>query len=38
LRRPCEPTLYEGLYHEVLNEPEKDTVVDELLNWLVERS
>lgn len=30
--------LYEGLYHEVLNEPEKDIVVDELLNWLVERS
>jgi acylglycerol lipase len=30
--------LYEGLYHEVLNEPEKDCVIGDLLDWLVERS
>ncbi|HSV38076.1 MAG TPA: lysophospholipase [Nocardioidaceae bacterium] len=26
--------LYDGLYHEILNEPEKDTVIDEILAWL----
>jgi acylglycerol lipase len=26
--------LYEGLYHEVLNEPEKDTVMADLIEWL----
>jgi fermentation-respiration switch protein FrsA (DUF1100 family) len=30
--------LYEGLYHEVLNEPEKDCVIGDLLDWLTERS
>jgi alpha-beta hydrolase superfamily lysophospholipase len=30
--------LYDCLYHEVLNEPEKDTVIGDLLDWLVERS
>lgn len=26
--------LYEGLYHEILNEPEKETVIGDLLGWL----
>ena len=26
--------LYEGLYHEILNEPEKETVLADLLTWL----
>jgi alpha-beta hydrolase superfamily lysophospholipase len=26
--------LYEGLYHEILNEPEKDLVVEDIANWL----
>jgi acylglycerol lipase len=30
--------LYEGLYHEILNEPEKQTVLDDLLSWLDDRS
>ncbi|HEY5476902.1 MAG TPA: lysophospholipase [Tepidiformaceae bacterium] len=30
--------LYDGLYHEVLNEPEKDTVMADLLEWLDARS
>jgi alpha-beta hydrolase superfamily lysophospholipase len=25
---------YDGLYHEVLNEPEKDQVIDDVLAWL----
>jgi acylglycerol lipase len=25
---------YEGLYHEILNEPEQETVLDELCAWL----
>ena len=25
---------YEGLYHEVLNEPEKDKVIADLVAWL----
>jgi alpha-beta hydrolase superfamily lysophospholipase len=29
--------MYEGLYHEVLNEPEKDRVLDDLVAWLDER-
>jgi lysophospholipase len=28
---------YEGLYHEVLNEPERETVMDDVLGWLAER-
>jgi alpha-beta hydrolase superfamily lysophospholipase len=26
--------IYEGLYHEVLNEPERDTVLDDITGWL----
>jgi alpha-beta hydrolase superfamily lysophospholipase len=26
--------LYPGLYHEIFNEPERDTVIDDLLGWL----
>jgi alpha-beta hydrolase superfamily lysophospholipase len=26
--------IYEGLYHEILNEPEKDLVVEDIANWL----
>eukprot|EP00002_Diphylleia_rotans_P039355 TRINITY_DN9100_c0_g1_i5.p1 TRINITY_DN9100_c0_g1~~TRINITY_DN9100_c0_g1_i5.p1 ORF type:complete len:175 (+),score=37.77 TRINITY_DN9100_c0_g1_i5:844-1368(+) len=26
--------LYDGLYHEIFNEPEKDTVIADLLSWL----
>ncbi len=26
--------VYEGLYHEVLNEPEKEQVMDEILSWI----
>lgn len=26
--------LYEGLYHEILNEPEKETVIKDILEWL----
>jgi alpha-beta hydrolase superfamily lysophospholipase len=26
--------IYEGLYHEILNEPEKDLVVEDIGNWL----
>lgn len=29
--------LYEGLYHETFNEPERDTVLDDLTNWLSTR-
>ena len=29
--------LYPGLYHEIFNEPERDTVIDDLLAWLDER-
>jgi acylglycerol lipase len=28
---------YEGLYHEVLNEPERETVMSDVLGWLGER-
>jgi acylglycerol lipase len=30
--------IYEGLYHEVFNEPERDRVIDDLVAWLGERS
>jgi len=26
--------IYDGLYHEVLNEPEKQTVLDDIVTWL----
>ncbi len=26
--------LYEGLYHEILNEPEKDQVLDDMIAWM----
>jgi alpha-beta hydrolase superfamily lysophospholipase len=29
--------LYPGLYHEVLNEPERETVLSDLLAWLNRR-
>ena len=28
--------LYPGLYHETLNEPEKDQVLEEIIEWLEE--
>jgi lysophospholipase len=28
-------TIYEGLYHEVFNEPEHDRVLDDVEKWLV---
>lgn len=28
---------YEGLYHEILNEPERETVIGDVLDWLGER-
>ena len=31
-------TLYEGLYHEVLNEPERDQVLADVVAWLGERA
>ena len=30
--------LWEGLYHETLNEPERDAVLGELADWLVART
>jgi alpha-beta hydrolase superfamily lysophospholipase len=30
--------VYDGLYHEILNEPEQDKVMDDLVAWLDERS
>jgi acylglycerol lipase len=30
--------LYDGLYHEILNEPEKETVISDLLDWLNART
>jgi acylglycerol lipase len=27
-------TMYEGLYHEILNEPEKETVIAQIVDWL----
>jgi alpha-beta hydrolase superfamily lysophospholipase len=29
--------LYEGLYHEILNEPEKDEIMQDIRLWLDER-
>lgn len=29
--------LYDGLYHEILNEPEKDKVISDILSWLNEK-
>jgi alpha-beta hydrolase superfamily lysophospholipase len=29
--------LYDGLYHEIYNEPERDRVLDDLIDWLDER-
>ena len=28
---------YEGLYHEILNEPERDQVLDDICAWLAAR-
>ena len=30
--------LYDGLFHEILNEPEKETVIGDLLDWLNARN
>jgi alpha-beta hydrolase superfamily lysophospholipase len=30
--------IYDGLYHEIFNEPERDRVIDDLAGWLAERS
>jgi acylglycerol lipase len=30
-------TVYDGLYHEIFNEPEKDTVIDEVVKWIEAR-
>jgi alpha-beta hydrolase superfamily lysophospholipase len=30
--------LYDGLYHEILNEPEQETVISDLLDWLNART
>lgn len=30
--------LYPGLYHEILNEPRRDNVIEDILKWLDERS
>ena len=29
--------LYEGLYHELVNEPEKDQVIADLKEWILTR-
>lgn len=29
--------LYDGLYHEILNEPEREQVLDDVINWLKAR-
>ncbi len=29
---------YEGLYHEILNEPEQEQVLDDLTGWLGDRT
>ena len=26
--------MYEGLWHEIFNEPERDLVIDDLISWL----
>jgi alpha-beta hydrolase superfamily lysophospholipase len=30
--------IYEGLHHEILNEPEKERVISEMIEWLDARS
>jgi acylglycerol lipase len=30
--------LYDGLYHEILNEPEQDQVMDDVVGWVQERA
>ena len=30
--------LLPGLYHEILNEPEKDEVIQKMLDWIIERA
>ena len=30
--------LYEGLYHEILNEPEREQILEDILRWMDERS
>lgn len=30
--------IYDGLYHEILNEPERDTVIADIIAWLSERT
>jgi acylglycerol lipase len=30
--------VYDGLYHEIFNEPEQDVVLDDLVAWLAERA
>jgi alpha-beta hydrolase superfamily lysophospholipase len=30
--------LYKNLYHELLNEPEKDQVIQDILSWIAERA
>ncbi|MGO9733181.1 MAG: lysophospholipase, partial [Mycobacterium sp.] len=30
--------LYDGLYHEVFNEPERDIVLGDLVDWLKART
>jgi lysophospholipase len=27
-------TLYDGLFHEIFNEPERDQVLDDVVRWL----
>ncbi|MGH2895254.1 MAG: lysophospholipase [Solirubrobacteraceae bacterium] len=29
---------YDGLFHEILNEPERETVLDDIVTWLAERT
>ena len=29
--------VYPGLYHEIFNEPERDRVLDDLVEWVGER-
>ena len=29
--------IYEGLYHEILNEPEKDSVIEDIRQWIETR-
>ena len=31
-------TIYDGLYHEILNEPEKDDVISDVVEWISARS